>query len=215
MDKVLCATIIASWFRCCGIATIPRTPPCAGARLGADVNMSIDARLEVKVAEILRNQLKQPARTRGGRGAGPGDRRSAGGGELPAAGAQRRERRVRGQPRGSIARVTGCIRRVPPFKVVTAMAALRKDMQLAHRTYQCIRLPDGRVGQYLKAPAGRSATTKDRAPHGTLDLERGLVVSCNAYFAQLGAYDVGADGAMDLPETRWASRRHRPTAPIS
>jgi len=80
------------------------------------------------------------------------------------------------------------------FKVVTAMAALRKDMQLAHRTYECIRLPDGRVGQYLKGSSRPIRDDiQDRAPHGTLDLERGLVVSCNAYFAQLGAYDVGAD----------------------
>jgi cell division protein FtsI/penicillin-binding protein 2 len=34
---------------------------------------------------------------------------------------------------------------------------------------------------------------QDKNPHGTLDLEHGLVVSCNAYFAQLGNYDVGAD----------------------
>jgi cell division protein FtsI/penicillin-binding protein 2 len=34
---------------------------------------------------------------------------------------------------------------------------------------------------------------QDSAPHGTLDMERGIVVSCNAYFAQLGTYDVGAE----------------------
>jgi peptidoglycan glycosyltransferase len=67
-------------------------------------------------------------------------------------------------------------------------------MQLAHRTYQCIRLPDGRVGNYLKGSSRPIRDDiQDQAPHGTLDLERGLVVSCNAYFAQLGAYDVGAD----------------------
>jgi cell division protein FtsI/penicillin-binding protein 2 len=31
----------------------------------------------------------------------------------------------------------------------------------------------------------------DRA-HGTLDMERAIAVSCNAYFAQLGVYDVGS-----------------------
>ena len=36
------------------------------------------------------------------------------------------------------------------FKVVTAMAALRSDPQLAKQTYSCIRLPDGRVGNYLR-----------------------------------------------------------------
>ena len=37
---------------------------------------------------------------------------------------------------------------------------------------------------------------QDKAPHGTLDMERGIVVSCNAYFAQLGTYDVGARAAV-------------------
>ena len=111
------------------------------------------------------------------------------------------------------------------FKVVTAMAALRKDMQLTHRTYECIRLPDGRVGNFLKnskRPIRDDVT--DREPHGTLDMERAVVVSCNAYFAQLGAYDVGANGAVDtaallgiatavaqyrgaVEESRWRNRR--------
>jgi cell division protein FtsI/penicillin-binding protein 2 len=29
-------------------------------------------------------------------------------------------------------------------------------------------------------------------PHGTLDMERAIAVSCNAYFAQLGVHDVGS-----------------------
>jgi cell division protein FtsI/penicillin-binding protein 2 len=32
----------------------------------------------------------------------------------------------------------------------------------------------------------------DKIAHGTIDMERGIIVSCNAYFAQLGTYDVGA-----------------------
>jgi cell division protein FtsI/penicillin-binding protein 2 len=80
------------------------------------------------------------------------------------------------------------------FKVVTAMAALRKNPQLAHQTYQCERLPDGRVGAFLKGSKRPIRDdVQDKNPHGTLDLEHGLIVSCNAYFAQLGAYDVGAD----------------------
>src|SRR5205823_1690503 len=35
------------------------------------------------------------------------------------------------------------------FKVVTAIAALRLDPALAHQQYQCIRLPDGRTGNYV------------------------------------------------------------------
>jgi peptidoglycan glycosyltransferase len=84
------------------------------------------------------------------------------------------------------------------FKVVTAMAALRKDAQLARRTYECIRLPDGRVGNYIrgsKRPLRDDA--QDKAPHGTVDMRRGIVVSCNAYFAQLGTYDVGAEPLLE------------------
>jgi cell division protein FtsI/penicillin-binding protein 2 len=84
------------------------------------------------------------------------------------------------------------------FKVVTAMAALRKDPQLTHRTYQCERLPDGRVGNYIKGSKRPIRDdVQDKNPHGTLDLEHGIVVSCNAYFAQLGAYDVGAPALIE------------------
>ena len=77
------------------------------------------------------------------------------------------------------------------------MAALRKDPQLAHKTYQCIRLPDGRVGNYIKGSKRPIRDDiQDKEPHGTLDMERGIVVSCNAYFAQLGTYDVGADALL-------------------
>jgi len=80
------------------------------------------------------------------------------------------------------------------FKIVTAMAALRKDSQLVRQTYQCIRLPDGRVGAYIK---GYNRPVRDdiqdSAPHGTVDMEHGIVVSCNAYFAQLGTYNLGAE----------------------
>ncbi len=74
------------------------------------------------------------------------------------------------------------------------MAALRKDPALTGKTYQCIRLPDGRVGNFIngsKRPIRDDV--EDKNPHGTLNMERGIVVSCNAYFAQLGAYDVGAE----------------------
>jgi peptidoglycan glycosyltransferase len=84
------------------------------------------------------------------------------------------------------------------FKVVTAMAALRKNAQLMHKQYQCERLPDGRVGNFIKGSKRPIRDdVQDKNPHGTLDLEHGLVVSCNAYFAQLGAYDVGADALHD------------------
>jgi cell division protein FtsI/penicillin-binding protein 2 len=66
-------------------------------------------------------------------------------------------------------------------------AALRKDPALDHQTFTCQRLPDGRVG--TRIPGWNRPIRDDpadRMPHGVLDLERALVVSCNAYFAQLG-----------------------------
>ena len=86
------------------------------------------------------------------------------------------------------------------FKLVTAMAALRKDPDLKHRTFLCRRLPDGRAGNWI---AGWNRPIKDdigdRA-HGTLDMGRAIAVSCNAYFAQLGVRDVGPAALAETAE---------------
>jgi len=156
-----------------------------------DVRMSIDARFEVKVAEILRNQLKQSGQTKGAAvvmDPATGDLLAAVSFPLPVEGTVQDE----ANPYLDRARY-GLYPPGSTFKVVTAMAALRKDAQLAHKTYQCERLPDGRVGNFLKGSRRPIRDdVQDKSPHGTLDLEHGMVVSCNAYFAQLGAYDVGA-----------------------
>jgi cell division protein FtsW (lipid II flippase) len=161
-----------------------------------DVRMSIDARFQVKVAEILRNQLKQAGQTKGAAvvmDPATGDLLAAVSFPLPVEGAVQDE----ANPYLDRARY-GLYPPGSTFKVVTAMAALRKDAQLAHKTYQCERLPDGRVGNFLKGSKRPIRDdVQDKNPHGTLDLEHGLIVSCNAYFAQLGAYDVGADALHD------------------
>ncbi len=77
------------------------------------------------------------------------------------------------------------------FKIVTAIAALRKNPALAHQRYDCVRLQDGRVGNYVWKREVRD-DVKDRQPHGPVDLQKGIVVSCNAFFAQLGANNVGS-----------------------
>lgn len=84
------------------------------------------------------------------------------------------------------------------FKIVTAMAALTRDAQLQRATYDCRRLPDGRVGNYVKG-WGRPIRddVMDKEPHGRVDLARGIVVSCNAFFAQLGVYAVGPDALLE------------------
>ncbi len=161
-----------------------------------DVRMSIDARFEVKVAEILRNQLKLSGQTKGAAvvmDPATGDLLAAVSFPLPVEGTVQDE----ANPYLDRARY-GLYPPGSTFKVVTAMAALRKDAQLAHKNYQCERLPDGRVGNFLKGSKRPIRDdVQDKSPHGTLDLERGLIVSCNAYFAQLGTYDVGSDALHD------------------
>ena len=88
------------------------------------------------------------------------------------------------------------------------MAALRKDPALTQQDYQCIRLPDGRVGNYIKGSKRPIRDdVEDKSPHGTVDMERGIVVSCNAYFAQLGTYDVGAEALLDYGQSAGHRRR--------
>ncbi len=83
------------------------------------------------------------------------------------------------------------------FKLVTALAALRVDPQLEQKQFRCQRLPDGRVGTVI--PGWRRPIRDDvgDSAHGTLSMERAIAVSCNAYFAQLGVYSVGAKALSD------------------
>ena len=70
------------------------------------------------------------------------------------------------------------------FKLIVAAAALRTHED--RDRFFCKRLPDGRVGNYVRG-MGRPVRDDllDKVPHGEVDLDRGLAVSCNAYFAQL------------------------------
>ena len=164
-----------------------------------DVRLTIDARLETRAAQILERQLHQAGKEKGALvvldpasgdllalvsyplpPVGPGEE-SAAEPDSDSANPYLDRARYGLYPPGST------------FKLVTAMSALRKDSALEHAQYSCIRLPDGRVGNYMR---GSNRPIRDdvldKAPHGTLDLERATIVSCNAYFAQLGTYDVGA-----------------------
>lgn len=77
------------------------------------------------------------------------------------------------------------------FKIVTAMAALRLDPKLADQTFACQRLPDGRAGARISGVRKPIRDDVGDSAHGTLAMERAIVVSCNAYFAQLGVLKVG------------------------
>jgi len=162
-----------------------------------DVRMSIDARLQVKLAEILRKQLQQAKQDKGAAvvmDPATGDLLAAVSFPLPD---NNPDAPVADSPYLDRARY-GLYPPGSTFKVITAMAALRKDPGLIHQTYECIRLPDGRVGNFIKG-SNRPIRDdiQDQAPHGAVDMQKGIVVSCNAYFAQLGTYDVGAQALWD------------------
>ncbi len=162
-----------------------------------NVKMSLDARLEIRVAEILRKQLQQSNRDKGAAvvmDPATGDLLAAVSFPLPAL---NQASDSDSNPYLDRARY-GLYPPGSTFKVVTAMAALRKDQGLTHKTYECIRLPDGRAGNFIKGwNRPIRDDVEDKNPHGTVNMERGIVVSCNAYFAQLGTYDVGAQPLLD------------------
>jgi cell division protein FtsI/penicillin-binding protein 2/cell division protein FtsW (lipid II flippase) len=166
-----------------------------------DVRLTVDIRLQMRAKEILERHLRQAGVLNGAlvvMEAGTGDVMamvSTPATSPPAARAaaptpdELLDRARYGQyPPGST------------FKLVTAMAALRGDPGLTHRTYQCRPLGDGRCGNTI---AGWNRAIKDdigdRA-HGTLDMERAIAVSCNAYFAQLGVRDVGAKALAEMAD---------------
>ena len=172
-----------------------------------DVHMSIDARLQVQVADILRQQLQQAKQDQGrGGGARSGHRRPAGGGQLSAAAGY-----AAAMPRQPADRRPGSANPYldraryglyPPgstFKVVTAMAALRKDPALAHKTYECIRLPDGRVGNYIKGskrPIRDDIQDTDAARHGGYG-DAASWSPATPTSRSWATYDVGAESLFD------------------
>jgi cell division protein FtsW (lipid II flippase) len=164
-----------------------------------NVKMSLDARLQVRVADVLRKQLQQLKRDKAAAVAmdpTTGDLLAGVSFPLPAL-----DQTPGPEPESNPYLDRARYGLYPPgstFKVVTAMAALRKDEGLTKKTYECIRLPDGRVGNFIKGwNRPIRDDIEDKTPHGTVNMERGIVVSCNAFFAQLGTYDVGAQPLLD------------------
>ena len=83
------------------------------------------------------------------------------------------------------------------FKLVTAVAALASQPDAETVRFECKRLPDGRVGNHVRG-WGKPIRDDvlDKQPHGSVDMAKGLIVSCNAYFAQLGTFVVGAQSLL-------------------
>jgi cell division protein FtsI/penicillin-binding protein 2/cell division protein FtsW (lipid II flippase) len=164
-----------------------------------NLHLTIDARLQLKTADLLEHQLRQLGRTKGAvvvLDPENGDLLASVSYPWP-------------NPSLSVAepdQVDALLDRAryglyPPgssFKIVTAIAALRKDPGNADQIYECKRLPDGRTGAFIqgwKRPIHDDV--KDAAPHGAIAMRAAIVVSCNAYFAQLGTYKVGPEALLD------------------
>jgi cell division protein FtsW (lipid II flippase) len=184
-----------------------------------DVRMSLDARLEVRAGEILKNALRQAGQEKGSvvvLDPATGDLLATVSYPLPPIGPGDAIPVEDGDDTSNPYLDRARYGLYPPgstFKVVTAMAALRKDSQLSKQTYSCIRLPDGRVGNYLHGSTRPIRDDiEDKSPHGTIDMERAVVVSCNAYFAQLGTYNVGAQQLFDTGSLLGISMAAPPTA---
>lgn len=151
-----------------------------------DLHLTVDARLQVRLAEILKRHLRAAGLDRGA--AAVIDART---GALLASVTvpfdvdADEEETLLDRPRFGV---------YPPgstFKLVTAMAALRADDEAARQTYACRSLPGGGAGADIRG-WGRPIRDASGTPHGTIAMGRALTLSCNAYFAQLGTYEVGA-----------------------
>jgi cell division protein FtsW (lipid II flippase)/cell division protein FtsI/penicillin-binding protein 2 len=168
-----------------------------------DLHTSIDARLQVRASEVLRNRIEAGKDEQGAAVVldsengevlasvsypwpGAADLRSPSdpaGDEREASQHWLDRARYGLYPPGSV------------FKLLVAGAALRA--QAAGGTFSCVRLPDGRVGNAIRGSARPVRDDpKDTVPHGSIGLHDGLVVSCNAYFAQL-AQRLGPRAVLD------------------
>ena len=166
-----------------------------------DVKLTIDVRFQTQVSEILRRVSREA-----GHGAAAVVL-DAGNGDLLASATypwpERMPARITG---GNASELVDRARYgiYPPgstFKLVTAMAALRKDPSLAGHTFVCQPLPDGRVGNRVRGwgrPVRDDPTVT--TPHGQVNLEKGISQSCNAYFAQLGTYEVGPEALLETAQ---------------
>lgn len=162
-----------------------------------NLRMSIDARLQLRAADILKRQAQQAGH---GAAAVVIDAET---GDLLASVSYPWPDRLPVEMDDEDSRKTKTmIDRArygiyPPgstFKLVTAMAALRESPAVAGQTFPCEALADGRVGHRVRGfgkPIRDDLTV--HVPHGQVDMEKGIGQSCNAYFAQLGTYEVGPE----------------------
>jgi peptidoglycan glycosyltransferase len=155
-----------------------------------DVRTTIDARLQVRVAAALRDGVTSARFHRGAAvvlDASTGELLAAASYPWPSSDLSQRHSAAADEDDDGAWLDRARYGLYPPgstFKLLVAAAALRSGAD--RDRFVCQRLPDGRVGNYVR---GASRPVRDdpmdTVPHGDVDLERGLIVSCNAYFAQL------------------------------
>jgi cell division protein FtsW (lipid II flippase) len=179
-----------------------------------DVRLTIDARLQLRAADILRRGVAAAGSSRGALAVmdvRTGEVLAAVSYPWPEDGVFTGNGRF--DPQARLDRVRYGV--YPPgstFKLVTAAAALTLRPELSSSQFMCVRLPDGRIG--ARVP-GSTRPVRDDAldatPHGNIGLDEAIRHSCNAYFAQLGQ-QLGTDPLIDM-----ASRFHidvaRPNTP--
>ena len=169
------------------------------------VQLTIDARLQRRVADSLARGVRAARRTRGAAAvvdAATGEVLAAVSYPWPADAALHGDTTI--DPDARLDRMRyGTYPPGSTFKLLTAAAVLELRPELAASRHMCARLPDGRVGTRLP---GTSRPVRDdaldRNPHGHIGLDEALRVSCNAYFAQLGR-QLGSDALLTM-----ASRVH-------
>ncbi len=98
------------------------------------------------------------------------------------------------------------------FKIVTALAALRKDPAAWSQLFPCEHLGPGECGTRGR---GWKRPVRDYRcpPHGNIGLAEAITVSCNAYFAQLGTFFVGATQLHETAKLFNITRIGRPDSP--
>jgi cell division protein FtsW (lipid II flippase) len=165
-----------------------------------DVELTIDARLQVRVAQALARGVRAAGRSRGAAAvvdAGTGEVLAAVSYPWPTDPAMRGHVPFAQDARLDRVRY-GTYAPGSTFKLLTAAAVLELRPELANSRHMCSLLPGGRVGARLPGvsrPIRDDAL--DRAAHGHIGLDEALRVSCNAYFAQLGR-QLGPDALLQM-----------------
>ena len=158
-----------------------------------DLTLTVDVRLQAAAARLLKQHLVAAGAERGAVVALD----PASGDLLASVSAPWPREPIRGETRPGMGDTDGEVAPerldrarfgvYPPgstFKIVTAAAALAQSPALAQTTFECRRLSDG-VGAVVQGRLVHDDTS-DHA-HGRLAMEEATAVSCNAYYAQLGA----------------------------